>query len=214
MTQSAAAVPRTETTIFQRRLIPESSEFVGRTMQKAAVWGNSENFFVSRLGTIALAIAAIAMSAINTISYGLGIPIQVLQNIVALNPKRLVFDFAGGFFNVARSLLFITLGPTLILGGLLIPSQIFSYFAPEYVGSEIDRVKRENSRLATELAKAKEEIGKVRDRYFQESDHACKLEVLNQKLIKEKGALADKLRTTLLNSQSIWSWLKRKLSCS
>ncbi len=129
---SAVAAKSNNTNFIQRNLIPEESRNVRYVMQKAAYFGNSDNLLVAHLVSVAFVVMAVAMSAFNAVSYLLQAPIKVLLNIVQFNPLGVITDLVQDLGDVAKSLLFVSLGVTLFVVGFLIPGPIFNLFSPEY----------------------------------------------------------------------------------
>ncbi|NGX60221.1 MAG: hypothetical protein KR126chlam3_01390 [Chlamydiae bacterium] len=142
---------------FQKNLIPEKSNLVRYCMYKAGVFASHSNIFYAHFASVGCAIAAIAISFFNMLSYFLQPPFKILLNIVQFSPiksvKNLFFDIANG----VQSLVFVSMGMTFVVAGSIFPKAIFTYFAPEYYQTlkernqhEIERNKRKISRLEEE----------------------------------------------------------------
>lgn len=112
-------------------------------MQKAGIYGSHSNFFYSHIVSVAFAAGAVAMSFFNTISYFLRAPFNIILNVVQFNPIGAVVGLISDCTNVIRSLVFVSLGVTFIVAGLLFPKAIFSHFAPEYYNDLETRLREE-----------------------------------------------------------------------
>lgn len=152
MTNPVAA--KSDPTFIQRNLIPEKSRYVRYVMQKAADFGSSDHFFYAHVVSVGLAVAAVVMSAFNALSYLLQTPVKILLNIVQFNPLGLVTNFVMNLGDVAKSLLFVSLGVTLVVAGVLFPAPIFKHFSPEYY-------KPMEQRLKQKLDEANEKIAEL-----------------------------------------------------
>lgn len=155
-----AVAAKSNTNFIQRNLIPEDSCNVRYVMQQAAYYGSSDTLVVAHFVSIAFAVVAVAMSALNTISYLLQAPIKILLNVVQFNPFGLVADFFLDVGDVARSALFVCLGLTLVVAGFLFPKPIFTHFSPEYY-------EPLEVRLEQQLEKANERIQDLEDQCNQ-----------------------------------------------
>ncbi len=147
--------------LLQTSLIPEESRNVRYLMIKAKDFSSSENLLVAHLIPAILAAASVALSAINALSYLLQAPFKILLNIVQFRPLGFFLDFAQDLSNLARSLIFVSLGATLVVAGLLFPKPIFTHFAPEYYQSLPERLKyerdqklEENKNLGSEIERS------------------------------------------------------------
>lgn len=156
----APVAAKSEPNFFQKKLIPEESRNVRYLMIKAAYFSSSEHLFVAHFVSVTLAVAAVALSAINVLSYLLRIPIKILLNVVQFCPLRLFVDLAQDFVNVARSLLFVSLGVAIIVVGFLLPQPFFSSLAPEYYQSYAERLKHESEQKDAENRELAGQVGK------------------------------------------------------
>ncbi|MBS0629937.1 MAG: hypothetical protein JSS30_06945 [Verrucomicrobia bacterium] len=156
---SAVAV-ESNTNFIQRNLIPEESRNVRYAMQKAAHFGSSSHPFVSHVVSVAFAVMAVVMSAFNAISYLLQAPIKILLNIVQFNPVAVFTDFAMDIGDLAKSLLFVSLGVTLVVAGFLFPGPIFNEFSPEYY-------EPLEVRLEQQLEQAKAKYEELEEKYHK-----------------------------------------------
>lgn len=156
----APAAAKSNLNPLQISLIPEESRNVRYLMIKAKDFSGNENLLVAHLIPAILAAASVALSAINALSYLLQAPIKILLNVVQFRPMGLFIDFAQDLTNLARSLLFVSLGATLIVAGLLFPRPIFTQFAPEYYQSLSERQKHELAQKEEENKKLGGEIGR------------------------------------------------------
>lgn len=150
-----------EANIFQKYLIPSQSHYVRFSMQKAGVFANRSNFFFSHFLSVGCAIAAIALSFFNTFIYLLQAPFRVLLHVVQLSPFRAIFGFLEDLTNVARSLVFVSMGTTFIVAGLFFPKAVFSHFAPEYYDSLEERLDHENARLRKKIERLEADLSEV-----------------------------------------------------
>jgi len=178
----AAASPNMN--FIQRNLIPEDSCNVRYLMQQAAYYGSSESVLVAHFVSVSFAVFAVAISAINAASYLLQAPIKILLNVVQLNPLGMISDFFLDIGDLGKSLLFVSLGLTLVVSGFLIPGPIFGYFSPEYyepletrLQQQLDLANKKYQDLESKYNELKE---KCRDRVEIQLDYERRLEELNQ----------------------------------
>ncbi len=154
------SVAAAEANSFQKYLIPEESMVVRYCMQKAGVFANRSNPFLAHFVSVGFAVAAVAISAFNTISYMLQLPFKILFHVAQFNPYRVVVGAAQDLVNTAKSLVFVTMGVTFIVAGTLFPKPIFTHFAPLYYSSlevrlksDLKQEQAENKRLQKEVEK-------------------------------------------------------------
>jgi hypothetical protein len=157
----APVAAKSNPNLIQTSLIPEESRNVRYLMIKAKDFSSSENPLVAHLIPAILAAGSVALSAINALSYLLQAPIKILLNIVQFRPLGFFVDFAQDLTNLARSLLFVSLGATLIVAGILFPKPIFTHFAPEYYESLPERLKHERDQKIEETKNLGGEIGRL-----------------------------------------------------
>lgn len=136
--------------LFQRYLIPTESRWVRFTMMKASECAREGNIFTSRVYSVALAIGAVVMSFFNAVSYLFGMPFRFGLHIFHFDPFNAFVDLGEDVTAVLRSLVFVSLGVTFVVAGLLFPEAIFTHFAPEDEGNEKERLQQEIERLAEE----------------------------------------------------------------
>ncbi|NGX48122.1 MAG: hypothetical protein K1000chlam3_01512 [Chlamydiae bacterium] len=146
-----------EANIFQKYLIPSESRMVRYCMQKAGIFSSCSNFFYAHFVSVGFAVAAVAMSFFNTFSYFLQSPFKIILKIVQFNPIGAVTGFIGDLTNGVRSLVFVSMGVTFIVVGLLFPKAIFTHFAPEYYDSLEARLLQENAMLRKKNNRLEEE---------------------------------------------------------
>jgi len=196
----APAAAKSNLNLLQMNLIPEASRNVRYLMIKAKDFSGSENVLVAHLIPAILAATSVALSAINALSYLLQAPIKILLNVVQFRPMGLFIDFAQDLTNLARSLLFVSLGATLIVAGLLFPKPIFTHFAPEYYQSlterqknELDQKEEENNKLGGEIEKANQFKGDLRRVLIGDSAIIEGLTAENKRLKEENEQLNKEL---------------------
>lgn len=158
MSSSAPVGAKNNTNFIQRNLIPEDSRYVRYFMIKAADFGCSENLLFAHVVSVSCAVFAVALSAFNSISYLLQVPAKIILNIFRLNPIRAVTDFVGDLSDMAKSLLFVSLGVTLVAAGLFLPAAIFTHFCPEYYKSREERQEEELERANAKIRELDTEL--------------------------------------------------------
>lgn len=163
-----------QSNIFQKYLIPEESHWVRTVLQKAGEWGKSPSILYSRVLTVALAVCAVILSLLNTISYILEIPIKILLNIIHLHPLNLITEFINDISSALRSFFFVSFGVTFIIAGVLFPAVVFPYFAPEDPKNSYRSLQNENLKLKDRMQKIETQIHD--------------LEILRESLIKHSDA--------------------------
>ncbi len=136
---------------FQRTLVPADSSLVRGAMREAAKHGTSDNILVRHVVSTAFAVASVALSILNTISYLLQIPVKIVLNIVRFDPKGLVFDFAQSLSDTARSLLMGAFGATYVIGGILFPEEVYGFFKPAVIKTAEDALGKKQKELETAL---------------------------------------------------------------
>ena len=124
-------------------LFPIESRNVRQCMIDAADWSKEENFFLSRISSVSLTVIAVVMSAVNTLAYLVSAPIELVLNAVHLNPLKMVTNFSWDLINAVRSFVFVALGVSLIVIGLIIPEQTFVCFAPLFAGTPTEKIENE-----------------------------------------------------------------------
>lgn len=151
--------------VFQRHLIPPDSLNVRFVMQKAGEYGNSTNIFYAHVVSVGFAIVAVALSFFNAFSYALRTPFNILVNVLSFSPIQVVKDLAGDLTGVAKSMVFVSLGVTFVVAGVLFPQAIFTHFAPEYsdtvevrLRNELEKERKEKQELKTENKHLKDQI--------------------------------------------------------
>lgn len=155
------SVAAAEANSFQKYLIPEESMVVRYCMQKAGTYASRSNPFLAHFVSVGFAVAAVAISAFNTISYTLQLPFKLLFHVAQLNPYRAVFGVAEDIVNTAKSLVFVTMGMTFIVAGILFPKPIFTHFAPLYYSSREVRLESELKQEKAESERLKSEVDKL-----------------------------------------------------
>lgn len=197
MTNPVAA--KSDPTFIQRNLIPEKSRYVRFVMQKAADFGSSSNLFYAHVVSVGFAVAAVVMSAFNAISYLLQTPVKILLNIVQFNPLKLVANFVVNLGDVAKSLLFVSLGVTLVVAGFLFPAPIFKHFSPEYY-------KPKEQRLEEQLDEAKAEVAELKAERALYSERNNNIDVIIKDNSTEIEGLAKQIED--LKKSKKWFWQK------
>lgn len=149
--------------LFQRYFIPTESEKVNWLVQKAGTYALSSDVFYKRVISVAYAIAAVALSFFNAISYLLQIPLKLPLNIVRFDLINFVLDPFKDLNSCLRSLLFVTFGMTYIAWGVLTPETAFPFFAPtpERGTNDVQELRNKISRLDKEreaLIKSNQEL--------------------------------------------------------
>jgi len=152
------SVAAAEANSFQKYLIPEESMVVRYCMLKAGTYANRSNPFLAHFVSVGFAAASVAISAFNTISYTLQLPFKLLFHVAQFNPYRAILGVGEDLVNTAKSLVFVSMGMTFVVAGILFPKPIFTHFAPLYYGSlevrleaELEQEKAENERLKSEV---------------------------------------------------------------
>lgn len=200
---SAVAAKSNNTNFIQRNLIPEESRNVRYVMQKAAYFGNSDNLFVAHLVSVAFVVMAVAMSAFNAVSYLLQAPIKILLNVVQFNPLGVITDFVQDLGDVAKSLLFVSLGVTLFVVGFLIPGPIFNLFSPEYYEPLEVRLEQQLEEANQKMKELEAKYDKLKelnqDRLAIQIFNEKQLEVLKQEIPSSKWSRLNPL-----------NWFRRK----
>jgi len=162
--------------IFQMYLIPEESKWVRFSMLKAGELSNRSNFFLSHFLSVGCAIAAVAMSFFNTFSYLLQIPFKIPLKIVQFDPIGIVTGIVGDLLGAAKSVVFVSMGATFVVAGLLFPREIFTHFAPEHYLCLEARLSNENTSLQKSSLRKDEEINSLTEALTESSTRIQELE--------------------------------------
>ena len=153
-----------EITPFQRHLVPESSDWVRFCLQNAGKFSTGDNFFTSRVYSVACAVAAVVFAAFNMISYTLRAPLRVLLNIVEFSPLKALIDLVSDVRDAVLSFLIVSLGVTFVVAGLIFPAPIFTNFAPECIEtlqSQIGDLKQSLKERDEELKSSGAEVDAI-----------------------------------------------------
>jgi|GEM_PF-2714032 len=188
---SAALVPTDSgANVFQKYLIPEESKWVRFSMLKAGEFANRSNFFLSHFLSVGCAIAAVAMSFFNALSYLLQIPFIIPLKIVQFDLIGIATGISYDLIGVAKSIVFVSMGATFVVAGVLFPREIFTHFAPEHYLCREERLSNDNVSLTKSSLRKDEEINLLNDAMTEASS-------LNGKLNKELKRLKHPIRRWL-----------------
>ena len=155
--------------IFQRHLIPPDSLNVRYVMQKAGEFGNRDNLFYAHVASVSMAIVAVALSFFNAFSYALRTPFNLVVNILSFSPVKMAEDLVGDLTGMAKSMVFVSLGVTFVVAGVLFPGAIFTHFAPEYSDCIEVRLKNELKGQRKEMLALKAENKKLKEQIDDQS---------------------------------------------
>ena len=161
MTAAASVKNETNTNPFQKFLIPVESKWVCYAMRKAGEYGSSGNFIYAHVLSVAIAVSAVALSALNAFLYLIQTPFKCLLNIVRFSPLDLVKNLLIDVASIVQSVVFVSLGVPFVVAGAIFPHAIFSYFAPEYydtLESSYERLRIENGELKGKLGVSEERV--------------------------------------------------------
>ncbi len=138
---------------YQLYLVPKDSEKVIWLMRKAGELSKSDSIFQRRFVTVACAVAAVFLSAINAIIYLIRIPFKILVNIVSFTPMRLFTDLINDISDCARSGIFAACGAMYVGAGVVYPAEVFPYFAPAEGARTVELLLDDIKKLEKQLPK-------------------------------------------------------------
>ncbi|MDN3505908.1 MAG: hypothetical protein P0S96_01610 [Simkaniaceae bacterium] len=176
MTSAAPAPTDSGANIFQKYLIPEESKWVRFSMLKAGEFANRSNFLLSHFLSVGCAVAAVAMSFFNTFSYLLQIPFEIPLKIVQFDPIGIATGITYDLMGVAKSIVFVSMGATFVVAGLIFPREIFTHFAPEHYLSLEARLSAEVASLQKSSLRKDAEINELNETATKSSEKVVELE--------------------------------------
>lgn len=132
-------------------LFPIESVRVRQLMIEAADWSTNPNQFLARVASVAFAVLALLVSTVNIVIYLLAAPIKVLLNIVQLKPIQLFTDLGWDLVNAIRSFVFVALGISLVVSGLIMPEATFACFGPLLAGTPLEMAEKARENLTMRL---------------------------------------------------------------